>query len=79
MSLHLITADLDAYDAEQQAARQRDEDTAPAVLAERDRLTTRYEIALDSGDDLDLRRAEALIAAHDHVHGGQLLTELAAA
>ena len=42
-------------------------------------LATRYEIALALGDELDLRRVEALIAAHDVQHGTQLLAELAAA
>lgn len=41
------------------------------------KLATRYEIALDRGDELDLRRVEALIAAHDLQHGTQLLDELA--
>lgn len=41
-------------------------------------LATRYEIALDRGDELDLRRVEALIADHDQQHGTQLLTDLAA-
>ncbi|NUL14496.1 hypothetical protein [Streptomyces lunaelactis] len=41
-------------------------------------LITRYEIALGKGDQLDLRRVEALIAAHDAEHGGpSLLDELA--
>jgi hypothetical protein len=64
-ALRLVSnADLDAYEAEQ-AAR----------LA----LATRYEIAVDRGDELDLRRVEALIAAHDIQHGTQLLHEITAA
>lgn len=39
-------------------------------------LTARYEIALHSGDELELRRVEALIAGHDIAHGTQLLTDL---
>ena len=41
-------------------------------------LTARYEIALHSGDELELRRVEALIAGHDIAHGTQLLADLAA-
>lgn len=63
MPLHLIT-DLDAYEAEQQARLD---------------LQTRYEWALRDGDELDLRRVEALIAGHDLQHGTQLLHEIAAA
>jgi len=61
MPLHLITDILDAYEA-----------TEAARLA----LATRYDIALDNGDKLGLRRVEALIAAHDIQHGTQLLDEL---
>lgn len=43
------------------------------------KLATRYEIALGTGDELEVRRVEALIAAHDFRHGTQLLAELAAA
>jgi len=41
-------------------------------------LATRYEIAIDRDDELDLRRVEALIADHDQQHGTQLLNDLAA-
>jgi len=64
MSLRLITtAVLDAYEAELQARRD---------------LTARYEWALRDGDELELRRVEALIADHDHRHGTQLSADLAA-
>ncbi|WP_406730915.1 hypothetical protein [Streptomyces sp. NBC_01794] len=64
-ALRLVSnADLDAYEAEQKARLE---------------LTTRYDIALQLGDELDLRRVEALIATHDYTHGTQLLTELTAA
>ena len=43
------------------------------------KLTARYEIASHSGDELELRRVEALIAAHDFQHATQLLAELTAA
>ena len=41
-------------------------------------LTVRYEIALHSGDELEIRRVAALIADHDHRHGTQLSADLAA-
>jgi hypothetical protein len=64
MSLRLISAaDLDAYEAEQEARRD---------------LTARHAWALHNGDELELRRVEALIAGHDIVHGTQLLADLAA-
>lgn len=76
MSLRLITnADLDAYEAEQTARLRAAQDAHEAGLE----LMTRYEIALGVGDELDLRRIEALIADHDVAHGSQLLDELAAA
>lgn len=56
MSLHLrllVTADLDAYEAVQQ---------------ERLALATRYEIALDAGDELGMKRVEALAAVHEMRH-----------
>lgn len=43
------------------------------------KLMARYEISLHSGDELEFRRVEALIAAHDYLHGTQLLAELTAA
>lgn len=49
----LATADLDAYEAVQRF---------------RLGLSTRYEIALDAGDQLGLRRVEALAAAHEMQH-----------
>lgn len=62
--LRLVSnADLDAYEAAQR---------------ERLELTTRWEIAIDKGDELDLRRLEALISDHDQRHGTQLLADLAA-
>jgi len=41
-------------------------------------LTARHEIAVDKGDELEIRRIEALIAGHDIEHGTQLLADLAA-
>lgn len=41
-------------------------------------LATRYEITLALGDELDLRRVEALIAAHDLQYGTRLLDDIAA-
>lgn len=41
-------------------------------------LTARYEIALNSGDELEVRRVEALIADHDQRHGTRLLNDIAA-
>jgi len=64
MSLRLITdAVLDAYEAEEKARRE---------------LTARHAWALHSGDELELRRVEALIAGHDIQHGTALLADLAA-
>lgn len=64
MSLRLITdAILDAYEAQEEARRE---------------LTARHAWALHTGDELDLRRVEALIADHDQQHGTQLLADLAA-
>ncbi|MFE9777751.1 hypothetical protein ACFYPA_06290 [Streptomyces sp. NPDC005775] len=50
MSLSLLSSVLDAYDAEQAARLE---------------LATRYEIAVDAGDRLGMRRIEALAAAHE--------------
>ncbi|MFH8926369.1 hypothetical protein ACH4D4_04870 [Streptomyces pristinaespiralis] len=63
-ALRLVTdADLDAYEAEQAARRE---------------LTARHAWALHSGDELELRRVEALIAGHDIAHGTQILASHAA-
>lgn len=50
MSLSLISTVLDAYDVEQAARLE---------------LATRYEIAVDAGDQLGMRRIEALAATHE--------------
>ncbi|WP_030757342.1 hypothetical protein [Streptomyces sp. NRRL F-5135] len=54
--LRLISADLDAYEADQQARRS---------------LATRYEIAFDNRDQLELARIEALAADYDARHPGE--------
>lgn len=65
MSLRLITdADLDAYEAEQQARLE---------------LVTRYEIAVGLGNQFAIRSAKKAIKVHDLRHGSRLLDELAAA
>lgn len=56
MSLHLLRTVLDAHDA--------------AELA-RLNLATRYEIALNAGDELDLRRVVALASDYDMRHPDQ--------
>lgn len=81
MSLRLITTDLDAYEAEQAARHQLDVERYEAAIqarAARIDLTARWEVAVELGDELDVRRVEALIADHDTRHGTQLLAELAA-
>lgn len=57
-------ADLDAFEAEQQARLE---------------LTTRYEIALGLGNQLAIRSAKKAIKDHDLRHGTRLLAELTAA
>jgi hypothetical protein len=62
MSLHLLSDLLDSHDA-----------TEKAVLDFR----TRYEIALSTGDELDVRRVRALAAGFELRHPGvQVLDEL---
>ena len=56
MPLHLITADLDAYEAEQ---------------AERLDLQARYAFAVDHWDSLEIARVEALAADYDARHPGE--------
>jgi hypothetical protein len=56
MPLHLIAADLDAYEAEQRARLD---------------LQARYEIALDSGDELAMRRIEKLAEKYDLRHADE--------
>lgn len=53
MSLSLISDVLDAHDAEQSARLD---------------LATRYEIAVDAGDQLGMRRIKALAAVHELQH-----------
>ena len=55
MSLYLLSAVLDAHDAEQAA---------------RLNLATRYEIAVDAGDQLGMRRIKAMAAVHELRHPG---------
>lgn len=62
--LRPISADLDAYEAEQAARLE---------------LVTRYEIAVGVGNQLAIRRAKKAIKVHDLRHGTQLLAELTAA
>lgn len=63
MPLYLIAADLDAYEAAQRARLD---------------LQTRYEIALDAGDEIAMRRIKRLADDHDRTHPGEppVLAEL---
>jgi hypothetical protein len=56
MPLHLIAADLDAYEAAQRARLD---------------LQARYEIALDAADEIAMRRIKRLAAEHDLRHPDQ--------
>lgn len=56
MPLHLITADLDAYEAEQAARRD---------------LRARYAYAVYHWDALEIARVEALAADYDARHPGE--------
>ncbi len=56
MPLHLITADLDAYEADRQT---------------RHDLQARYAYAVDHWDALEIARVEALAADYDNRHPGE--------
>jgi hypothetical protein len=56
MPLHLIAADLDAYEAAQAARLD---------------LQTRYEIALGSGDEIAIRRIRKQAAEYELRHPGE--------
>ena len=56
MPLHLIAADLDAYEAAQRARLD---------------LQARYEIALDADDEIAMRRIKRLAAEYDLRHPGE--------
>jgi hypothetical protein len=56
MPLYLIAADLDAYEAAQRARLE---------------LQARYEIALDAGDEIAMRRIKRLADDYDLRHPGE--------
>ncbi|MEV0779208.1 hypothetical protein [Streptomyces sp. NPDC050428] len=62
MSLHLLSDLLDSHDATETVIRD---------------FTTRYEIALSTGDELDVRRVKAAAAVYElHNPGVRVLDEL---
>ncbi|MFE6126781.1 hypothetical protein ACFQ6Q_00690 [Streptomyces sp. NPDC056437] len=74
MSLRLrliVNADLDAYEAAEAARIRREAEAAEVSREARLELEAYYEIAVHSGDELDIRRIEALLADIDFHKPGE--------